>query len=447
MSGANEVLPTPEGALSRGALLMPAFWVLALLLAVGAVRMAVFLRESVTIYPVATVVAVVLFALYAVPFWIFVGGLDFLEREPPTLLATAFAWGALVATSVAIPGAGALHNVLAKLVSPEFAADWGAAIAGPTVEETVKVLGVFAIVLVAAAQVNSPLDGAVYGAMVGLGFQVAEDVVFAVNAVAVEGQGDRVSPVVITFFLRGFLAGLWSHTLFGALAGVGVGYLVVRTDRRLTRRAGIALLAFAGSWACHFLWNTPILLDGPVEGALGVLLILVIKGIPPLLLIAYVVRAAHGREADYYVSLLADLGDPEIATEAELRALGSGTRRAAARGYAFGRAGIRGRRVVRRLQQAQAHLAVSLSRANGDDSLGRTGDGSLGPPGGGETADVMRWKREVRAQRARLKRLGHPEARAPEERGGTVRGVFTAAGAVGMLMMIVWAAISALGGR
>ncbi|WP_232323805.1 PrsW family intramembrane metalloprotease [Catenuloplanes japonicus] len=429
--GGNEVLPTPEGALSRGALLMPAFWVLTLLLAVGMVRMAVFLRESITVYPVATVVAVALFALYAVPFWIFVGGLDFMEREPPTLLVTAFAWGALVATAVAIPGSGALHNVLAKLISPEFATAWGAAIVGPTVEETVKVLGVFAIVLVAGAQVNSPLDGVVYGAMVGLGFQVAEDVVFAVNAVAVEGQGDRVSPVVITFFLRGFLAGLWSHTLFGALAGFGVGYLVVRTDRRLSWRIGVAALAFTGSWACHFLWNTPILLDGPVEGALGVLLILVVKGIPPLLLIAYVVRRAHEREAEYYVAQLARLNDPEIATEAELRALGSGTRRAAAREHAHGRAGMRGRHAVRKLQRAQAHLAVSLSRANGD----------------GETAAVARFSREVRAQRARLVRLGHPEARAPEEKGGTVRSVFTLAGAAGIVMMVVWAAISALGGR
>ncbi|MFI5840882.1 PrsW family intramembrane metalloprotease [Catenuloplanes sp. NPDC051500] len=429
--GGNEVLPSPEGALNRGTLLMPAFWVLALLLVAGLARMAMFLRESITVYPVATVVAVVLFALYAVPFWVFVGGLDFMEREPRTLLATAFAWGALVATAVAIPGSGALHNVLAKLISPGFATTWGAAIVGPTVEETVKVLGVFAIVLVAAAQVNSPLDGVVYGAMVGLGFQVAEDVVFAVNAVAVEGQGDRISPVVVTFFLRGFLAGLWSHTLFGALAGFGVGYLVVRTDRRLPWRIGVAVLAFCGSWACHFLWNTPFLLDGPVEGALGVLLILVVKGIPPLLLIAYVVRRAHEREAEFYVALLAALHNPEIATDAELRALGSGTRRASARSHAHHRAGMRARVAVRRLQRAQAHLAVSLSQATGP----------------GETASVTRFTREVRAHRSSLVRLGHPEALAPDTKGGTLRSAFTLTGAAGIIMMALWAAISALGGR
>ena len=45
------------------------------------------------------------------------------------------------------------------------------------------------IVLIARAQVNSVLDGMVYGALVGLGFQVVEDIVYAVNAVAVAGTG------------------------------------------------------------------------------------------------------------------------------------------------------------------------------------------------------------------------------------------------------------------
>ena len=49
-----------------------------------------------------------------------------------------------------------------------------------------KTLGVVIIVLVARRQINSVVDGAVYGAFVGLGFQVVEDFIYAVNAV-----GDR----------------------------------------------------------------------------------------------------------------------------------------------------------------------------------------------------------------------------------------------------------------
>ena len=126
-----------------------------------------------------------------------------------------------------------------------------------------------AIVLIARAQVNSVLDGVVYGALVGLGFQIVEDIVFALGAVALAGQGDHVEPVITTFLLRGFLAGVWSHTLFGALAGAGIGYLVVRADR--SRRPGSAsrMLAVLGAWASHVLWNSPLLPRRPRQRRAG----------------------------------------------------------------------------------------------------------------------------------------------------------------------------------
>src|SRR6185436_12520369 len=117
-------------------------------------------------------------------------------------------------TAVAIPGSAALENLIAKIGSTHLAADWGAALAGPTVEEIAKTLGIIAIVLIARTQINSVLDGVVYGAMVGLGFQIVEDIVYAVGAVALAGRGDSVQPVIATFLLRGFLSGIWSHTLF-----------------------------------------------------------------------------------------------------------------------------------------------------------------------------------------------------------------------------------------
>jgi hypothetical protein len=252
-----------------------------------------------------------------------------------------------------------VHNLVAKLASPGLAAEWGSALAGPTVEEIAKALGIVAIVLVARAQVNSVLDGVVYGSLVGLGFQVVEDVVYAVNAVAVAGRGDQVAPVVATFLLRGFLAGLWSHTLFGALAGAGIGYLAVRTDRPLFWRSTVAVLAVLGAMAIHFLWNSPLLSLG---GGAGIFADLFVKGIPPLLVILLLVRGVRHREAGYYMAQLAALGDRRIATEDELRVLGHGHLRAGARRYAYGRGGVKARRAVRRLQRAQARLAVELSR-------------------------------------------------------------------------------------
>jgi RsiW-degrading membrane proteinase PrsW (M82 family) len=380
-----------------------------------------------TAYPKATATAVLLFALLAVPFWLFVSELDFLEREPAELLAVAFAWGAVVATSVSIPAAAALEDMIAKLGSPTLAAAWGAALAGPSVEETAKTLGVVAIVLIARDQINSVLDGIVYGAMVGLGFQITEDIVFAVGAVALAGQGDQVQPVVATFLLRGFLAGVWSHTLFSALAGAGIGYLVVRHERGRAHRAAVAVLAVLGAWASHVLWNSPLLADGLGNGALALLAVLLLKGLPPLLLILLLVRHVHDREAEYYVGQLATLRDPELITSGELAVLGSGARRTAARRHAGARAGWRATAAVRRLQRAQARLAVELSRTGGTTAAG---------PAGARCA-------AVREQREILVRLGHAEAvTGPRSWRHTASTVGTTAVAIA----VVWVALSALGG-
>jgi RsiW-degrading membrane proteinase PrsW (M82 family) len=416
---ASAVRPAPDA--SPSLLRVPAFWVVMILLLLGAARMTQLAGRFFTAYPKATLTAVLLFALLAVPFWLFVSELDFLEREPTGLRVLAFAWGGLVATAVSIPGSAALDDLVAKLGSPHLAADWGAALAGPTVEETAKTLGVVAIVLIARAQVNSVLDGVVYGAMVGLGFQIVENIVYAIGAVAFAGQGDQVQPVVATFLLRGILAGIWSHTLFGALAGAGIGYLVVRRERAPAHRIGVAALAFLGAWAAHMLWNSPLLSDGLGNGAPAMLAGLLLKGLPPLLLILLLVRRVHDREADYYVGRLAGLRErePDLITPGELDVLRSGSRRAAARRHAAARAGRRAGTAVRRLQHAQARLAVELSRGLEHSSA------------------------QIRAQRDVLVRLGHPEAVAgPRSWRHTASTVVTTAVAVAVL----WVALSALGG-
>jgi RsiW-degrading membrane proteinase PrsW (M82 family) len=420
--------PVRPGAHRSAALVrQPAFWVVIVLLAVGAVRISQITAIFLESYPVATLTAIVLFGLLAVPFWLFLSELDFLEREPASLRVLAFAWGGLVATSVSIPGSTALDNLIAKLGSPGLAAEWGAALAGPTVEEIAKTLGVVAIVLIARTQINSVLDGIVYGALVGLGFQIVEDVVFAIGAVRAAGEGDQVPPVITTFLVRGFLAGVWSHTLFGALAGAGIGYLVVNRDRSRPRRIAVAGLALLGAWVSHSLWNSPLFRESLGDGAVALLAVLLFKGLPPLLLVLYLVRRAHDREAAYYVAILATLRDPDLITEGELRVLGSGSRRGAARRHAAAGAGRKARAAVRRLQRAQAGLAVELSRADADlpDDATRAREA------------------EVREHRATLAALGHPEA---VEGTRSWRHTASTLGTAAVAIAVVWVALSALGG-
>ncbi|GAA5177206.1 hypothetical protein GCM10023322_01380 [Rugosimonospora acidiphila] len=417
------VIPTPAGARARRSLRLPSFWLLVVLIAVGGWRIGGLLRREAVGYPSATALAVVLFALYAILFVAVVRSLDYFEREPPLLLLAALGWGALTATAVAVPGDSAVHNLLAKLVSPAFAASWGPAVAAPTVEELAKTLGVVVIVLTARAQINSVVDGFVYGAFVGLGFQVVEDIGYALNAVALAGHGDTLGPVVGTFLLRGFLGGLWSHTLFSALAGSGIAYAALHHDRSLWRRWGVALAALAGAWLFHFGWDSPLLADGFGYGAPGVLVALLIKGIPALLLVALLIKRAGRREAGYYLKRLA--GDVRVATPGELAALGSARGRAAARRFALRQAGRAGRRTVRRLQRAQALLALELSRG--------------GPR-------VGQYRTAALAQRELLEARGHPDAIAPDEPGSGAWSWLVGCVCAAVLAVVVALAIRALGG-
>jgi RsiW-degrading membrane proteinase PrsW (M82 family) len=412
--------PTP-------AYLRPVLWVLLAMIVAGGWRIATVLHRAFATYPTATAAAVGLFLLYAVPFLLLLRMIDYLEREPLLLQVIAVAWGGLVATSAAIAGGAALQDIMAKLGSPRFAAAWGPAIGGAAIEELLKVLGVVMIALLARTQINSVVDGFVYGALVGLGFQVVEDVVFAVNAVAVQAGADNVGPVVATFLLRGFLGGLWSHTLFTALAGAGVAYFLVRRDRPLIMRVAVAAGLYLTAWGFHFLWNSPLLAGGLGLGVVGVVGVLLLKGIPALLVGVILIMAAERREADYYGAMLAALGDPRVATADEIRALVSPSRRFEARRKARLRLGRAGSRAVRRLQRAQAKLAVALSRDPG--------------------AEVMRRRRDVLSRRHQLLALGL--AAGPVRRAAVLTATATVVLeliALAVIVIGVGLAIRALGG-
>lgn len=420
------VRPTPRAARALKSLQLPAFWILSGILAVSALRLFSLWSSPFARFPAATITAIVLFALYAVPFWIFIASMDFLEREPPLLMATAFAWGAMVATTTAMPGNRAMLGLLAKVISPDFASAWGPAVVSPIIEELLKVLGIVMIVLVARKQINSVLDGMVYGGLIGLGFQVVENVFYAINAVEMANSGDKVAPVIATFFLRGFLAGLWSHTLYSAVAGAGVAWFLVRTDRTLPAR----VLGLAGgiglAWAIHSVWNSPWLMDGLGHGGWGVMAGLLLKGLPALFMVMALLWVARHREANYYIAHLAALNNPDLATPAELHTLGHGHLRADARRYGKARAGRAGAKAVRALQTAQAHLAVELSRSPFDEGI------------------VSHFRDDLLRRRARLLQLGIAEATASPLRPAIPKIVVMGVLAALLFAGLVWFGIHSM---
>jgi len=348
----------------------PAFWLFCGLLAVGGL---LFVDEQAFMAGLATawLISWALVLAYAVPVALVIYRLDLFEREPKLMLAAALVWGGVVATSLATYANEAWLSVVGKLTSPDFAAQWGAAIVGPGVEETLKLMGVVTLFLIASSEFDGALDGFVYGAMVGLGFTVVEDVSYFINAAAsVPGAVDQSGPVLDTFLIRVVAGGLYGHVLFAGLTGMGFAYLVTQRAASMSRRVAVAVLCIAAGLSAHAVWNSPWMdsvlwtsggaspsIDQWIEyGAL--------KGLPFLILLGVLVTLASRNEERNFRAIVAGEPDPTVVTESEIRSLGSLWSRWSARAAAGRVGGRRAARLLGRLQAAQIEYAIIRSTAD-----------------------------------------------------------------------------------
>lgn len=309
-----------------------------------------------------------LMVLYAAPVVAIVLILDLYEREPTSLLIAAVLWGGVAATTLAGVANGGWGLVVADLGGPAFAAKWTAALTAPFVEESLKGLGVVLIYLIARSEIDDMMDGFVYGALVGLGFAVVEDVFYFMAVF-----GGRPGGVLQGFFLRVLASGLYSHVLYTGLVGMGIGYVVSRRDdtplaRRLWVAGGLTAAAMFG----HFLWNSPFLDLFPAypwTGAdfLVIPLATAVKGLPLLAFVTIAVTLARRRERRWLrEALSAEVGSAGVSWR-ELEDLEDPRRRRRARAQMKARAGERAAALLRRLQREQVNLAMVRAKVARDD--------------------------------------------------------------------------------
>jgi RsiW-degrading membrane proteinase PrsW (M82 family) len=306
--------------------------------------------------PIWGPITLLVWGLYGVPLLAAILTVDYFEREPWWLITFAAVWGGLVATGLALSANEAVQSLVTTVAGQDVAAQWSAAIAGPTDEEILKGLGVVIAALLATRRMRSPVDGFILGAVVGLGFQVVEDIVYTANVIAV-GQDPR-SALVQMFVLRGIIGGLWSHAVYSGLFGLGLGYALTRVQWSLPARVFAAVGGFIAAWSLHFLWNSPLLVD-TTDWRL-----VVVKGLPALLLLLALLHRAQRADSAVFLPALAAVGNPLIATDADIAALTDRRTRARARAQARATGGRAAARAVRQLQRGQADMAVGL--ATGD---------------------------------------------------------------------------------
>ncbi|MFI5259036.1 MAG: PrsW family glutamic-type intramembrane protease [Candidatus Limnocylindrales bacterium] len=356
----------------------PAFWLYCAMLAIGGY---LFVQEQLLMSSLLTayLLSWALVLAYAVPVAFVIYRLDLFEREPMLLLAAAVVWGGVIATSLAAHANEAWLSILGKVASPEFAAQWGAAVVGPGVEETLKLMGVVTIFLIASSEFDGVMDGFVYGAMVGLGFTVVEDVSYFINAVAAApGVVDQSGPVFDTFLIRVVGGGLYGHVLFTGLTGTGFAFFVTQRASAMPKRVIGAALCIAAGVSAHVVWNSPWMesilqtTGGENPSVIQWIEYGTLKGLPFLLLLGLLVVFATRSEENNYRSIVAGEPDPWVVTDEEIRSLRSLWARRQARS-AVGRVrGSAGASATGRLQAAQIEYAMIRSRADSlsDPALG-----------------------------------------------------------------------------
>src|SRR5690606_32361043 len=107
---------------------------------------------------------------------------DQYEKEPFWLLSAAFLWGAVPSIIFAYIFNTTLSLPIYLILGESYAADAATAtLIAPIVEESFKGIILLGIFVLWRHEIDSPLDGIIYGAMVGLGFGMVENVYYFIG--------------------------------------------------------------------------------------------------------------------------------------------------------------------------------------------------------------------------------------------------------------------------
>lgn len=186
-------------------------------------------------------------ALALIPLTIVFLGVRLIDRwepEPRRIVVFAIAWGAIAAVGLTL-----LTDVGLTLLLGARGDEIVAVIQAPIVEELFKGLGVFLIFLMARRTFDGPVDGIVYGALVGAGFAFVENIQYFGISLLEGGEGQLAA----TFVLRGLLSP-FAHAMFTALTGFAMG-LAARRTASAGSVLGAGTLGLFGAILLHGFWN------------------------------------------------------------------------------------------------------------------------------------------------------------------------------------------------
>jgi RsiW-degrading membrane proteinase PrsW (M82 family) len=186
----------------------------------------------------------------------------FLDRREPEsrwLYVIAILWGGLIAIGLALP----LNLIIFRLtdaylqVHPDLQAalgdnamlTLGTPIAGPLDEEITKGLGVLLLFWLLKSEFDNVRDGFIYGALVGIGFNLFESALYVAQSSMMWG----FAPWGLQLGLRHSLFGFGGHALFTGLFGLFLG--LSRQTTRPWLHYTAPIIGWLLGYTAHFLYN------------------------------------------------------------------------------------------------------------------------------------------------------------------------------------------------
>lgn len=276
--------------------------------------------------------------------------IDRYEAEPLWMLATAFFWGALVATFFAFLLNTTSQGVVGALSNASAGEAFAAVISAPIVEETGKAFILFVFFFWKKDEFDGVVDGIVYASLTALGFAMTENILYYGKAAA---AGGGALPLI--FIIRGFFAP-FSHPLFTSMTGIGLGLARQSTNlavKVLTPIVGLLMAIFM-----HSIWNGSAVFGG---GLIFVLTYIVVM-VPAFLIMLVVIGFALRREGQVVRQfLVVDLNNGFLTRE-EYDQVGSIFGRMGSSFRALSQSGYKGWRARKRFNQLASELAFHRCR-------------------------------------------------------------------------------------
>jgi RsiW-degrading membrane proteinase PrsW (M82 family) len=312
---------------------------------------------------------------------LFVWWLDRYEKEPLWLLAFAFMWGAIPAAILSI-----VLELIFDIPIEAFGSDGlianlaSVSVGAPLIEESVKGLALIGLVLLFRREFDDVLDGIVYGAMIGFGFAMTENMVaYFLPILDSEGIGAGLINILLRTTVFGF-----NHAFWTGITGAAVGYARLATDWR--ERLMVPIGGWALAVTLHAIHNAGVtLVEQTFCLSLGVSVALDWGGLLLLMLVAYF---ALRRESRWIARGLAEEVRRGALSQQEFDLLRSAGQRLWLHWEAWGRGGRVAYRAVGYYYQCATELAFKKQhlRSLGDE--------------GGNLAQIQELRHQLAASRA-----------------------------------------------